>query len=143
MSIALLSLSYFDKFAWQWPMKFNWSVFTCSNGNLGEVLSLSSARFSRKSNFCEMDADNMEMLQTAVATEVNRQQSELLNRLQTMMDFKRSMFQWNIVQISNSQIYKIEENFNEYYSFRKKGNENQFKRQARVWKEGIENVQGL
>nr|XP_022342549.1 uncharacterized protein LOC111136182 [Crassostrea virginica] len=79
-----------------------------------------------------MDADNMEMLQTAVATEVNRQQKELLNSLQTMMDSKLSMFQQNIVQISNSQINKIEENLNEHYSFRKKGNENQFKHQARV-----------
>ena len=74
----------------------------------------------------------MEMLQTAVATEVNRQQKELLNSLQTMMDSKLSMFQQNIIQISNSQINKIEENLNEHYSFRKKGNENQFKHQARV-----------
>ena len=48
------------------------------------------------------------------------------------MDSKLSMFQQNIVQISNSQIYKIEENLNVHYYFRKKGNENQFKHQARV-----------
>ena len=74
----------------------------------------------------------MEILQTPEATEDNRQQKELLNSLQTMMDSKLSMFQQNIVQISNSQINKIEENLNEHYSFRKKGNENQFKHQARV-----------
>ena len=49
MSIALVSWSYFDKFAWHWPMKFKQSVFTCSNRNLGEVLSLSSVRSSRAS----------------------------------------------------------------------------------------------
>ena len=49
MSIALVSWSYFYKFAWQWPMKFKQSVFKCSNRNLGEVLSLSSARSSRAS----------------------------------------------------------------------------------------------
>ena len=79
-----------------------------------------------------MDADNLEMLQTVVATKVNRQQKELLNSLQTMLDSKLSMFQQNIVQISNSQINKIEENLNVHYSFRKKGNENQYKHQARV-----------
>ena len=51
MSIALVSWSYFDKFAWLWPMKFKQSVFTCSNKNLGEVLSLSRERFSRASQF--------------------------------------------------------------------------------------------
>ena len=74
----------------------------------------------------------MDFLQNAVAAEVNRQQTDLLNSLQTMIDSKLSMFQQNIVQISNSQINKIEENLNEHYSFRKKGNENQFKHQARV-----------
>ena len=35
----------------------------------------------------------MEMLQTAVAKADKRQQKELLNSLQTMMDSKLSMFQ--------------------------------------------------
>uniref|UniRef100_A0A8W8K903 CCHC-type domain-containing protein n=1 Tax=Magallana gigas TaxID=29159 RepID=A0A8W8K903_MAGGI len=75
-------------------------------------------------------------IQSSISEEVNRvvsrQQSELLSSLQNMMDSRLSVFQQNIQQISASQICKIEDNLNEHYVFRKKGNENQYKHEARV-----------
>ncbi|XP_062577375.1 uncharacterized protein LOC134239230 [Saccostrea cucullata] len=82
-----------------------------------------------------MDARRMELSQTIseVNLAVSRQQGDLLNSLQTMIDSKLSSFQQNIQQISNSQINRIEENLQtDHYVFKKKGNENQFKHQARV-----------
>ncbi|XP_062603797.1 uncharacterized protein LOC134265592 [Saccostrea cucullata] len=75
-------------------------------------------------------------IQGAISEEVNRvvsrQQSELLDNLKDMMDSRLTAFQQNIQQISTSQISKIEENLNEHYVFRKKGNENQYKHEAKV-----------
>uniref|UniRef100_A0A8W8NY55 CCHC-type domain-containing protein n=1 Tax=Magallana gigas TaxID=29159 RepID=A0A8W8NY55_MAGGI len=75
-------------------------------------------------------------IQSSISEEVNRvvsrQQSELLSSLQNMMDSRLSVFQQNIQLISASQICKIEDNLNEHYVFRKKGNENQYKHEARV-----------
>lgn len=83
--------------------------------------------------FFVMDA---RQIQSSISEEVNRvvsrQQSELLSSLQNMMDSRLSVFQQNIQQISASQICKIEDNLNEHYVFRKKGNENQYKHEARV-----------
>ncbi|XP_061169559.1 uncharacterized protein LOC133178918 [Saccostrea echinata] len=74
-------------------------------------------------------------VQSAISEEVNRavsrQQSELLENLKDMMDSRLTVFQQNI-QLSTSQISKIEENLNEHYVFRKKGNENQYKHEAKV-----------
>lgn len=63
---------------------------------------------------------------------VSRQQTDLLNNLERMIDSRFSNFQKNIPQISSSQINSIEENLNEHYVFRRKGNENQYKHEARV-----------
>ena len=75
-------------------------------------------------------------VQNSISEEVNRavshQQSELLSSLQDMIDSRLSAFQQNIQHISASQISKIEDNLNEHYVFRKKGNENQYKHEARV-----------
>ena len=85
-----------------------------------------------KSSF-DMDA---RQIQISIAEEVNRvvsqQQSDLLSSLQDMMDSRLSAFQQNIQQMSTTQISKIEDNLNEHYVFRKKGNENQYKHEALV-----------
>lgn len=44
-------------------------------------------------------------------------------------------FQQNIQQISNSQLNRIEENLDKHYVFRKKGNENRYKHEARMLSE--------
>lgn len=49
-----------------------------------------------------------------------------------MMDSCLSVFQQNIQQISASQISKIGDSLNEHNVFRKKGNKNQYKNEARV-----------
>lgn len=75
----------------------------------------------------------MELTQT-IAEEVNmavtRQQGDLLNSIQTMIDSKLSNFQQNSQQLSNSQLNRIEENLNEHYVFHKKGKENQYKHEC-------------
>lgn len=63
---------------------------------------------------------------------VSHQQTDLLNNLEGMIEPRLSNFQQNIQQISSSQINRIEENLNEHYVFRMKGNENQYKHEARV-----------
>lgn len=63
---------------------------------------------------------------------VSRQQTDLLNNLERMIDLRLSNFKQNIQQILSSQINRIEENLNEHYVFRRKGNENKFKHEARV-----------
>lgn len=62
--------------------------------------------------------------------EVSRQQTDLLNNLEKMIDSGLSNFQQKIQQIWNLQINRIEENLNEHYVFRRKGNENQYKHEA-------------
>lgn len=59
-------------------------------------------------------------------------QTDLLNNLERMIDLRLSNFQQNIQQILSSQINRIEENLNEHYVFRRKGNENKYKHEARV-----------
>jgi hypothetical protein len=75
-------------------------------------------------------------IQISIAEEVNRvvsrQQSDLLSSLQDMMESRLCAFQQNIQQISTTQINKIEDNLNEHYVFKKKGNENQYKHEACV-----------
>lgn len=63
---------------------------------------------------------------------VSRQQTDLLKNLERLIDSRLSNFQPNIQQISISQINRIEENLNEQYVFRRKGNENQYKHEARI-----------
>lgn len=48
-----------------------------------------------------------------------------------MIDSRLSNFQQNIQQISSSQINRNEENLYEHYVLRRKGNENQYKHEAR------------
>ena len=84
-----------------------------------------------------MDADDV---RNAVATEVKaavaESQGELLDNLQSMLTSRLDDFQQGLqksqMDISNSQMAKIEENLCDNFTFRRKGNENQYKHEAKV-----------
>ncbi|CAG2189976.1 unnamed protein product [Mytilus edulis] len=84
-----------------------------------------------------------------VKNAVSNLQQDILNRISTIMDSRLSSFQSNIRQsqqdISQSQMYKIEQTVTDNYSFKRKGNENQFKHESRVLsklKEADVNLEG-
>lgn len=93
---------------------------------LGFEIQFLAHALPKQVKFCMMDARRMELTQT-IAEEVNMtvtpQQGDWLNSLQTRIDSRPSNFKQNIQQISNLQLKKIDENLNEFYFFRKKGNE--------------------
>ncbi|VDI62018.1 Hypothetical predicted protein [Mytilus galloprovincialis] len=84
-----------------------------------------------------------------VKNAVSNLQQDILNNISTIMDSRLSSFQSNIRQsqqdISQSQIYKIEQTVTDNFSFKRKGNENQFKHESRVLsklKEADVNLEG-
>jgi len=66
-----------------------------------------------------------------VKTAVSNSQQELLSNITSLMDSRWSSFQTSIqqsqVEISQTQISKMEETLTDSYTFQRKGNENQFK----------------
>ena len=84
--------------------------------------------------------DLSESIRDAIAREVKQavtsSQNDLLAKITTVMDSKLSTFQTNIqqsqVELSETQICKMEETLSDNYTFQRKGNENQFKHQVKV-----------
>ena len=84
--------------------------------------------------------DLSESIRDAIAREVKQavtsSQNDLLAKITTVIDSKLSTFQTNIqqsqVELSETQICKMEETLSDNYTFQRKGNENQFKHQVKV-----------
>ncbi|XP_076116600.1 uncharacterized protein LOC143084068 [Mytilus galloprovincialis] len=100
-----------------------------------------------------MDTGISSSIKDAISLEVKNAvsnlQQDILNNISTIMDSRLSSFQSNIRQsqqdISQSQIYKIEQTVTDNFSFKRKGNENQFKHKSRVLsklKEADVNLEG-
>ncbi|VDI67528.1 Hypothetical predicted protein [Mytilus galloprovincialis] len=100
-----------------------------------------------------MDTGISSTIKDAISLEVKNAvsnlQQDILNSISSIMDSRLSSFQSNLRQsqqdISQSQIYKIEQTVTDNYSFKRKGNENQFKHESRVLsklKEADVNLEG-
>ena len=81
-------------------------------------------------------ADVRDLVSDEVKSVVADSQQQLLNNLDTMMNSRFNAFheelQKSQVDVSNTQLAKLESTIADNLTFKRKGNENQFKHEAKV-----------
>ncbi|CAC5414982.1 unnamed protein product [Mytilus coruscus] len=89
-----------------------------------------------------MDADIKEIIQAEVQSAILGTQDKLLNSLTSLLDTRLNGFQQNIQDsqkaLSESQLAKIGETITETFKFRKRGNEEQYKHNKKVFVKVLE-----
>ncbi|VDI53418.1 Hypothetical predicted protein [Mytilus galloprovincialis] len=84
-----------------------------------------------------MDADIQQTIRAEVHNAVQNTQEQLLNNMTTLLESRLDGFQRRIQEnqksLSDTQIAKIDENMSDTYKFRKRGNEEQYKHNHKVF----------